>query len=896
MLTTAVALSSSPCTTLDSLISLTFLPPEILLQIFLNLTDSPTSLLALRLTCNYLNTLISGSSGIRYETALMITDQVNNPKSMLPVKEKLEWVQDSARRWSILDLDESPEGEEEEEEKTPGEKKLRNTNKRMRQIKAGHAPSGIYDLTGGIYMLGDLPRKALYWVKLPGLEEFRDGIETKWNKIDLDMIRKRADSDGRERTIIDMGLCVYEHDLIAIITISPQRTPDGSRPTMNDIELVFLQFSTGLPHPALSKRQGSQSDSRNYIRYIMASPVEWHKPAVGIEIVGEHLVLVLHYHFESVEDRVYVWEWKTGVLKMGLTAPHQTYSGLIFLTPSLILLPNIKANSLDVFHIPSKPSLTTAEPILILSLPRLADGWSIMGISCRAEPNPVGEMSTSMSRPTASANGSSSSAAGASSAPAAATTSTANAIDLTPTRPFLPNPEHALCIFSMSTLGHTFTLVVHRNALVEVVKREVPFYDREREDGTEGGQEQREQQEEEGSAAGEATYHAAAEDHESAIPGSFSSTPFTSYTHNPTTGHRTKTVPYSLWGPPITRWFNSDFIPTRWITTTCGQRMVVLRVDGDNEDMEEAGEYPYIVFDFCAQNVQKMGARLKRAWAAERRKKELEKELRRKRRGKQKEKERQVEKEEEEEEGNTLIHNHRLHPASFSATDFLDVGQEVDFFRPPNLEMEQEVSDSLQAFHRFNYDYGGVYPDPSAEFYARSQSIYEEERRVRNGYGYGEDEYEHMVEDEDELDEDDFEDDFRVPYGAALDMDVDFDSSPLGPSSTANTAGDERTSTSASSSEGPSSGQAPEQEQEEQESDLPALSLPLHRLRYTTSSYPLEPSRVFAEPVYGKLPYVECVSAQRYSFEGVLIDEERVIGVSTDISSRVKQIDVHYFG
>ncbi|OBZ77953.1 hypothetical protein A0H81_02071 [Grifola frondosa] len=34
-------------------------------------------------------------------------------------------------------------------------------------------------------------------------------------------------------------------------------------------------------------------------------------------------------------------------------------------------------------------------------------------------------------------------------------------------------------------------------------------------------------------------------------------------------------LPWHIWGPPICRWFNSSFMATRWITTTCGQRVLI---------------------------------------------------------------------------------------------------------------------------------------------------------------------------------------------------------------------------------------------------------------------------------------------------------------------------------
>lgn len=47
----------------------------------------------------------------------------------------------------------------------------------------------------------------------------------------------------------------------------------------------------------------------------MNSP--WQKPAVGIEIVGDHLVLILSFNNgQRPDDRVYIYDWINDVLKM----------------------------------------------------------------------------------------------------------------------------------------------------------------------------------------------------------------------------------------------------------------------------------------------------------------------------------------------------------------------------------------------------------------------------------------------------------------------------------------------------------------------------------------------------------------------------------------------------
>jgi len=52
-------------------------------------------------------------------------------------------------------------------------------------------------------------------------------------------------------------------------------------------------------------------------------------------------------------------------------------------------------------------------------------------------------------------------------------------------------------------------------------------------------------------------------------------------------------VPWTFWGPRVTRWFHTDDIPTRWITTSAGQRCVIYS-EGDGVEAKPS----LTVFDF----------------------------------------------------------------------------------------------------------------------------------------------------------------------------------------------------------------------------------------------------------------------------------------------------------
>jgi len=73
-----------------------------------------------------------------------------------------------------------------------------------KKIQVTHDPSGIYDVGGGIYLMGDKDKRTLHFLELPKTE--REAEEMKWNNIKV------------EKCLIDMALSVYEHDLVAVVT------------------------------------------------------------------------------------------------------------------------------------------------------------------------------------------------------------------------------------------------------------------------------------------------------------------------------------------------------------------------------------------------------------------------------------------------------------------------------------------------------------------------------------------------------------------------------------------------------------------------------------------------------------------------------------------------------
>jgi hypothetical protein len=74
----------------------------------------------------------------------------------------------------------------------------------LTHLKVTHQPSGIYDLTCGVFLLGESGwgrnTNALRWVDL------RQGGDLQWYRLDL------------QTKIVDLALNVHEWDLIAVVT------------------------------------------------------------------------------------------------------------------------------------------------------------------------------------------------------------------------------------------------------------------------------------------------------------------------------------------------------------------------------------------------------------------------------------------------------------------------------------------------------------------------------------------------------------------------------------------------------------------------------------------------------------------------------------------------------
>ncbi|KAF7762341.1 hypothetical protein Agabi119p4_8934 [Agaricus bisporus var. burnettii] len=186
----------------------------------------------------------------------------------------------------------------------------------------------------------------------------------------------------------------------------------------------------------------------------MQVELEWDRPALGIEIVGNNLVLILAYrdNHHKPDDRMIIYDWKSGVLKTSFRAPYHTYLGLVFVTQDVLMTPNLNSMTFEYWRVPKEQSDAPTRPFFKLALPELCpeDNVGINTIECPAEPNPTSSFRHSP-------------------------------------KPFHPDPYRAIAIFNISIrsrvfrtihniphpiqLACQFFLFVHRSSLAECLNR-----------------------------------------------------------------------------------------------------------------------------------------------------------------------------------------------------------------------------------------------------------------------------------------------------------------------------------------------------------------------------------------------------------------------------------------
>ncbi len=177
------------------------LPDELIAHIASLL--SPTDLLTLQQVSVRLHALVTASAALQYALELHVAGMVDNPAARAVPGERLHLLRRKTAAWRTLDL-----------HPNVGERTV---------LPLRHSPSGIYDLTGGVLLLGERRHAenhtgtdSVHTVQLHAAftgekekgRERKDGVPPLWRTVDL----------GKQ--VIDVGLAIQEHDLIAIVTYS----------------------------------------------------------------------------------------------------------------------------------------------------------------------------------------------------------------------------------------------------------------------------------------------------------------------------------------------------------------------------------------------------------------------------------------------------------------------------------------------------------------------------------------------------------------------------------------------------------------------------------------------------------------------------------------------------
>jgi F-box domain len=161
------------------------LPTELLIHTltFLPLPD----LLSCKRVNRFIHSVVAQSVLLQYVIEAKAAGVEDNPRSTLTVSDRLALLRRREAAWAKFKI-----------------------NFHIRMPPLGQRPSGIYDLTGGVYLQGQAASSqtagqqittALNYVHLPS-----ESQDTSWSKISIC------------RDIVDIGLAMQEHNLIAVVT------------------------------------------------------------------------------------------------------------------------------------------------------------------------------------------------------------------------------------------------------------------------------------------------------------------------------------------------------------------------------------------------------------------------------------------------------------------------------------------------------------------------------------------------------------------------------------------------------------------------------------------------------------------------------------------------------
>ncbi|KIL58177.1 hypothetical protein M378DRAFT_86867 [Amanita muscaria Koide BX008] len=358
-------------------------PPRELVECILLLLDTK-SMLTCRLVNREFNDIIQSSTLLQYRLACTAAGVIDNPRSPLSYAERLEALLEREDAWRKL-------------------KPVFETT-----IKVNHQPWSIYELTGGRFFLSNNNRKDLHYCHLPSSPQ----DNPQWIRIP---------AHGPEQTwsghMGDITMAVYEHDLIVNVIFS--EVGDQAQTQRHSLDLVLIKLSTGAYHPLA--RHPKIHLQRSYSV----------RPIVLPTVVGDNLALVVYSRDGTFPDRLIIFDWKTGHKRLQHEASRNAYAAPVFLSPELLLVPNLILSHFEVWHL--SPSQLNKPPVRIISLqlPTISPYYSLVDVNCRGEPNPC-----------------------------------LHSMPYLPPRPFFSSPENSVIMANLylrSGLQNTFyTLIMHR--------------------------------------------------------------------------------------------------------------------------------------------------------------------------------------------------------------------------------------------------------------------------------------------------------------------------------------------------------------------------------------------------------------------------------------------------
>lgn len=262
------------------MLTLKDLPDEIIVKIlhFLFTDDAFQSTDQFKVICKadpLLEEICVGNPLLRYQLALNALGMVDGD-SNLDAASKLEQLNRREHAWRSLSLD----------------------NCRRTQVRIPFRASHIYDLSAGVYLLGECKTEGhlrdTHTLRVLDLRQVGEsGVPPLvWPEVKVDA------------EIVDIAFCLHEHDLLAVVG---QRPMEG-HPERCTIFIFLIELSTGKPHPYARESEILVGEALRV----------WGKMSIMVEIVGPKLVLLMSWRAlhiaPAAHDCLILLQWQKGIL------------------------------------------------------------------------------------------------------------------------------------------------------------------------------------------------------------------------------------------------------------------------------------------------------------------------------------------------------------------------------------------------------------------------------------------------------------------------------------------------------------------------------------------------------------------------------------------------------